>query len=66
MAKHRHVEIPTAKVGEKLRVYCNHCSTEYEILLEPKAVGTQQAGSGLEDKTMQHCPFCGDEDQEEC
>lgn len=52
--------------GESRRLYCNDCSTEFEIILEPKAKGDDK--KVIEPKMLDICPFCGErniEDQDE-
>lgn len=54
--------------GETERFYCEECSTEFEVTLEPKAQGFKGAPGTPEPepKEVAHCPFCGDSNVEAC
>lgn len=46
------------KPGGKIRVDCDACNTEFEVVLEPKvAEGIAQPGT-MPAQKVQYCPFC--------
>lgn len=40
--------------GTSIRMDCEHCSREFEVLLEPKI---KEGGQRVE---IKYCPFCGE------
>jgi hypothetical protein len=51
------------KAGASVRVYCEDCQTEYDIVHEPKAKENPKEAQGMEAKTLEkdtlhQCLFC--------
>lgn len=58
-------KIEAVEVGKDVRLYCNGCRTEYEIVHEPHYRDPALAEAfGGKAKEPKQCPFCGDEDLE--
>ena len=50
------------KVGESAKMYCEDCSTEFELIHEPDYQDPAMAKAfGGKPKVVDYCPFCGDE-----
>lgn len=47
------------KAGDKERFDCEDCSKEFEVILEPKAVGLPEAQRPKDTGKVKACPFCG-------
>jgi hypothetical protein len=49
------------RAGERCRLNCLDCSTEYDLVLEPKARPGSKEAEDIAPQVPKLCPFCGSE-----